>query len=356
MITEPKISIIIPCYNRADLFNETLKSVSNQIYSNWECIVVDDGSTDNSENVALVFCKDDPRYQYHKRPNIKPKGANACRNYGLALCKGEYVVFLDSDDLLDCKALKERVIIASSSNCDMVVSHSLAFREKVGDMSLIWNKLNKKESNEDLLIRFFNVDMPWCTNAVLWKKNFLIRINGWNENLVAWQDWDIHVRALLKGAKIEVIDGFPDNYIRYNALNNIGGKYNTKQYYVSLGIMIKSVFGVIKDSEYVSSKDIYCSYEVFVMIWCIQKPIMRSFKRLPFITFFRMHLFKFISIFKYFKVYFIEIVAKTAKKSNLISKIFNKSIRKQSSYLKVKSTHYRFKLRDIKIITNNDLH
>ena len=81
------ISIIIPTYNRAHLINDTLNSIIAQTYTNWECIVVDDASTDNTASILEGYINKDSLFQYNIRPNIKPKGANACRNFGFEISK-----------------------------------------------------------------------------------------------------------------------------------------------------------------------------------------------------------------------------------------------------------------------------
>ena len=96
----PLVSIIIPTYNRANLIGETLNSIKAQTYTNWECIVVDDGSTDQSDRVLEIYCKKDHRFQFYNRPEKRPKGANACRNYGFKKSKGVYILFFDSDDFM----------------------------------------------------------------------------------------------------------------------------------------------------------------------------------------------------------------------------------------------------------------
>jgi glycosyltransferase involved in cell wall biosynthesis len=97
---KPLVSIIIPTYNRAHLISETLDSILAQTYTNWECIVVDDGSIDNTKEAIENYTKKDVRFQYHKRPNNLPKGANACRNYGFKISKGEYINWFDDDDIM----------------------------------------------------------------------------------------------------------------------------------------------------------------------------------------------------------------------------------------------------------------
>ena len=100
MQEHPLVSIIIPTYNRAHLIGETLDSVLAQTYTHWECIVVDDGSTDATDEVLATYVEKDSRFQYHHRPKDRPKGANACRNYGFELSKGEFVNWFDDDDIM----------------------------------------------------------------------------------------------------------------------------------------------------------------------------------------------------------------------------------------------------------------
>ena len=94
------ISILIPTYNRAALIVETLDSIKSQTYNNWECVIVDDGSTDNSREIIDGYCKEDSRFRYYDRPENHIKGANGCRNYAFKMSQGKWIKWLDSDDLL----------------------------------------------------------------------------------------------------------------------------------------------------------------------------------------------------------------------------------------------------------------
>ena len=76
------ISIIIPTFNRAHLILHTLESIKNQTYNEWECIIVDDGSTDNTEDVLKKYIDTDSRFRYFKRPLNHTKGPSSCRNFG----------------------------------------------------------------------------------------------------------------------------------------------------------------------------------------------------------------------------------------------------------------------------------
>ena len=95
-------SIIIPLYNKENAIKDTIESVLNQSNPNFEIVVVDDGSTDNSASVVAKFS--DFRIRYIKKPN---GGVSSARNYGVEHSKYEWIMFLDADDLLDCKALEK---------------------------------------------------------------------------------------------------------------------------------------------------------------------------------------------------------------------------------------------------------
>jgi glycosyltransferase involved in cell wall biosynthesis len=100
---KPNFSIIIPTYNRADLLLETIRSVQNQTFGDWECIVVDDGSTDNTRLVVEEIIRSDSRLKYIYQQNTE---RSAARNNGYFHSIGEWICFLDSDDLFDSNHLE----------------------------------------------------------------------------------------------------------------------------------------------------------------------------------------------------------------------------------------------------------
>lgn len=94
---EELVSIIMPTYNCANFIDKSIESVINQTYKNWELIIIDDCSTDNTEEIVKKYIKEDSRIIYHKLPTNS--GAAVARNHGIAMAKGSYIAFLDSDDL-----------------------------------------------------------------------------------------------------------------------------------------------------------------------------------------------------------------------------------------------------------------
>ncbi len=105
----PLVSIIIPTYNRYAFLGETLESLKTQLYQNWECIIVDDGSTDYTEELVHFYFLRDERIRYYRRPDSLAKGANSCRNYGFEISKGQYINWFDDDDLMLPNFLSERI-------------------------------------------------------------------------------------------------------------------------------------------------------------------------------------------------------------------------------------------------------
>ena len=100
------ISIIVPCYKQAHYLPETLDSVSEQTYSDWECIIVNDGSPDNTEQIAKIYCQKDPRFKYLYKEN---GGIADARNYGIKNSHGEYILPLDSDDKISPQYIEKAI-------------------------------------------------------------------------------------------------------------------------------------------------------------------------------------------------------------------------------------------------------
>jgi glycosyltransferase involved in cell wall biosynthesis len=210
-MSEPLVSIIIPNYNRASLIVETLNSVQAQTYKNWEAIIIDDGSTDNSLEVIATFTED-KRFRLLQRER-NPKGAPTCRNIGIEHANGEYIVFLDSDDLIAPYCLEQRVaFINSNPQLDFGVFQILIFNKSAGDSKTIWNTLK----GENDLERFISLDLPWATPSCIWQKTALITLHGWSENFFNWQDWDLHLRAIVNDLVYKKSGALPDCFVRRN--------------------------------------------------------------------------------------------------------------------------------------------
>lgn len=125
-----KVSIIIPCYNQAEYLDEALQSVLSQTYSNWECIIVNDGSTDGTEIIAGNWCNNDKRFSYYYKEN---GGVATARNLGLQKVTGTFIQFLDSDDFLDNRKLELSIKVLENSNSKLVITNFRMFEGSPGN-------------------------------------------------------------------------------------------------------------------------------------------------------------------------------------------------------------------------------
>ena len=211
MNPNPLVSIIIPNYNRAHLIGETLNSILAQTYTNWECIIVDDGSTDNSEFVISKYVENDFRFKFFHRPIDRIKGANVCRNYGFELSEGEYVNWFDSDDIMHHDKLLKQVNALEKSNYNFSVCQTLVFENSLENV--IGLRSENIYSN-DIFYDYVTQKISWLTQAPLWKRNFLNSIEYlFDEELQAAQEWEFHCRVLSLSNDYDVIND-PLVYIR----------------------------------------------------------------------------------------------------------------------------------------------
>ncbi|GER59698.1 hypothetical protein ULMA_18060 [Patiriisocius marinus] len=195
---KPIISIIIPTFNRGNVLAETLKSFQEQTYINWECLLVDDGSTDQTVQVIKDFVKKDLRFQLHSRPVNRPKGANACRNYGFEISKGDFVNWFDSDDLATPTFLEQRLeLLQKDASLDMAACYATYFYED-DTPSKKQKKLKNLTDNqiENYLLHGFS----FYTGIPLWRKSYLLKqAETFDESLQRSQERDFHFRLLFKG-------------------------------------------------------------------------------------------------------------------------------------------------------------
>ena len=206
----PLVSIIIPVYNRANLLAETLESVLAQSYPHWECILVDDGSTDDSPAVAQSYHQKDLRFKVFQRPESRTKGANACRNFGFEVCAGTLINWFDSDDLMHEDFCREKVsCLIQHPEINAVLSKRAAFA--VSPQQIIWRE-HRTFLTPDILEDFLSLKVAWYTEDGMWRRSFLEGKLLFDEHLLAGQDRDFHARMLLYDPKLYVVD----QHLSYN--------------------------------------------------------------------------------------------------------------------------------------------
>jgi glycosyltransferase involved in cell wall biosynthesis len=200
------VSIIIPYFNSAKFFAETLDSVLNQSIPDWECLLIDDGSSDESGSIVDEYVQKDTRFVSLKRENGQ-KGVSQCRNIGIEASKGDFLIFLDSDDLMDSNCLKHRVkFMDSEPELDFTVF-------QVETFGLEKNVMTNLKS--DYMESFLRFDFAWTVSSPIWKAHFLKSLGGFNTDMTALEDPELHIRALQRSPKYKVeVDTDPDIFYR----------------------------------------------------------------------------------------------------------------------------------------------
>src|SRR5690606_2722846 len=199
---KPLVSIIVPTYNRTHLIGETLDSIIAQTYTNWECLVVDDGSTDNTDEVLQGYIQKDPRFKYFHRPDIHKPGGNGARNYGFLQSKGEYVNWFDSDDLMHCEKLEKQVKALHGSIYNFAVCQTLVFEgQKDNILGLRHEKIFSKNPLEDFMMH----KIKFLTQAPFFRKSFIEKYDlSFDEELKASQEWEFFCRILFYSPRYKV--------------------------------------------------------------------------------------------------------------------------------------------------------
>lgn len=175
--------------------------------------MVDDHSTDESWGILEEYAQKDKRYRIIRRPERLAKGGNVCRNYALGIAEGAYCVFLDSDDVFAPYCLSQRMDqIRKNPELDFWAFPTALFEENVSDSKFLWNKDNSSESD---LCRFLRMDALWQTSGPVYSRNFLVSVNGLSPKRKFWQDYELHIKALIKARSYQKhFDLFPDVFIR----------------------------------------------------------------------------------------------------------------------------------------------
>ncbi|MEI8203324.1 MAG: glycosyltransferase family 2 protein [Bacteroidota bacterium] len=183
----PLISVIVPCYNQSVYLKETLDSVLAQTHTKWECIIVNDGSTDETEIIANTYCIKDKRFIYIRKVN---GGLSSARNAGLKLATGEYIQFLDSDDLIREDKFEIQLSSLTENNADVLVSnHNLFIENLKNTFENHFSNATYNFTQEGFLYQW-NVDFVIAIHSGLFSRKFLIDNEIlFDETVKAREDW-----------------------------------------------------------------------------------------------------------------------------------------------------------------------
>lgn len=241
MIKKCKVSVIIPVYNVEEYLRKTLDSVVNQTLDNFEVIIVNDGSTDGSQAIIDEYEK---KYDIIKKIYQKNRGPGAARNKGLDVAVGEYIVFVDSDDIIPEDSLEQRYIQAKESDADLSIC-----------ATYMYDGENKWPIKSHLLEGYKNIrknyELLWIMGPCnkIYRKE-LIENNRFPEDINYGEDQVFVLRAYLEADKI-----FTSKYIGYYyRMRKKNGGSLTQQVFIDPSKVIQNITELWKYVSYDAKK------------------------------------------------------------------------------------------------------
>jgi glycosyltransferase involved in cell wall biosynthesis len=205
------VSIIIPCFNASRWLSEAIDSCLEQIYSNIEIIIIDDGSTDNSWEIIKSYS--DKYKNKIKCRSIPHSGGNHARNLAISLSNGEYIQFLDADDYILPEKIEHQVRFLETTDAEVVYG-DWRYQYHRDDGIIQLGKIEISGIQTDILESLL---ATWwvAVAAILYKRSSVENSDGWDENLPAVQDRDFFLSVVINGAKVKYQYGCYSIYRRY---------------------------------------------------------------------------------------------------------------------------------------------
>jgi glycosyltransferase involved in cell wall biosynthesis len=253
----PKVSIIVPCFDQAKYLDESLQSIVEQTFGDWECFIVNDGSPDHTEEIARKWEVKDPRFIYLYKEN---GGVSSARNFGVNQSKSDYILTLDADDKYEATFLEKALSVLLDNNEIGIVSS--------------WGRYftNDKQHQVFKLMGKSTVDFLFhnaANGSSLFRKECWEKAGGYDENPKnGYEDWEFYLRVCALGWKVQIIEEVFFFY-RLNIDSRSAGmnkKHNETQKYI-----------------YMKNKDIYCTHyeeliDRFLTVADLEKTEINKFK------------------------------------------------------------------------------
>lgn len=254
----PLVSIIVPCYNQAQYLDESLNSVLNQTFTDWECIIINDGSTDITEEVSLKWEVKDSRFTYIYQEN---GGVSSARNLGIGKAKAAFILTLDADDKYEVTFLeKAMTVLVHQPEIGIVGSWGRYFTD---EKQLQVLKSTAESVNEFLFCNGAN------NGSSLFRKACWEQVNGYDENPEnGFEDWEFYLRVCALGWNVHIIEEVLFFY---------------RQHKTSRTIAVNKKYNHAKKYLYLKNKAIYCAHyealiDQFLKVSDLEKTEINKFK------------------------------------------------------------------------------
>ena len=254
------VSIIVPVYRAKEYIAQTVESVCAQTFTDWELILVDDGSTDGSQKIAKEYCVKDPRISLYQR-EIMPKGAPNCRNIGLSKAKGKYVIYLDSDDIIAPYCFQQRVKYIEANDCDFAVFPLVGYYKELFDApGMVFGYKPEGDAVSALLAR----TLPFVVVSNIYNRETLVKSGvKWDTDLKSYQDSDYNLQAIKAGLKYKVSNLLPDYFYRLSAQNSICKKLSTANNCLSQIKFLEKQTGIYSPNKFFTGSLMVCASLIF---------------------------------------------------------------------------------------------
>jgi len=196
MMQTPKVSVVIPCYNQAQYLDESLASIFNQTYTNWECIIVNDGSPDNTEEIARKWETKDARFIYVSKEN---GGVSSARNVGIEKANSDYILTLDADDKFEASFMEKALrVVLDNPEIGIVSSWGMFFS---ADKKHQVFKSTAKSITDFLFHNGVNM------GSSLYRKECWEKAGKYDGDVRnGYEDWEFYLRVSALGWKVHVIE------------------------------------------------------------------------------------------------------------------------------------------------------
>jgi Glycosyltransferases involved in cell wall biogenesis len=271
----PLVSIIVPCYNHGHLLKSALTAVQHQTLSDWECIIVDDGSSDNTSAIAGEFVERDKRFHYIKQEN---KGLSEARNTGIIRSKGDYIQLLDADDLLS----EDKLLLQTSfmkAHDTILISYTDADYFPEDDLRTKYKQVSYAEEgiefNNQSWIRDFG-DYPSFinhivkaniapVNSMLIKRSVFNIVGLFDRKFLYLEDWEFWTRCAFKGVCFKFFnESRARAFVRVNKTGMSVNRYKMDLYYL---VLSRRVDQLLKDNTQIHSHFDFQSYKYYRKVW-----------------------------------------------------------------------------------------
>ena len=234
----PLVTVLIPVYNGEKFLSSAIKSILNQTFQDFELLIVDDCSNDNSVKIIESFSNK----KINLIRNNKNQGQSATMNRGLKLSKAKYIARLDQDDLSDYQRLEKQVEFFINNKCNILGTWAYS----INNDSKITGYIQHPTANNSIQ-NALGIDCALSHSSVMMKKKDILLLGGYSEKYKIAMDWDLWIRAVKSGLKIDIFNksksiikdksnnnaylGWKFYYDTLSYLKNINQDYNFKSFF-----------------------------------------------------------------------------------------------------------------------------